>query len=686
MNYSQNNTGKAICALLQDCHDSLFSKIKKQNMKALQTTEASLSIQQTLLQIARQLKEEFIGLDSIIDLLINAVTPWCIAGDKQKHPTVVNLWGMTGVGKTSLVNRFLSLWEENIPVINFNMGCESLTADLLYNLESMGNLDGKRMVIVLDEFQHAKTIIDGRKEVDRPISRMMWQVIDEGQLMFVNSHISFRNIAEIKESLSLCLEEGVKIENGKVVEGLDTYLGIFGRGKFSAREENCHFLPNVFVDDLYDIFSARFKYKTRLRAHINSLNGDQLAEFLTEAENELSKPRSLDLRKSLIFVLGNLDEAYHMCASMSSEDDPDLFYEQSRKISFHMIKDALKNRFRVEEIARLGNIHLIYPALKSSHFREYIVRSLDQLGEEIKNEMGLEIEFDPSVIDTLFSEGVVPSQGIRPLRSTIKFVLESPLRALLLGSDLTRDALIKIKDTELQVWSGGEFCFGTKVNLPILEGKKLKSDAEVKAVTAVHECGHALVFAVLKGKFPAKISIASSDYRSGGFVRGGEDRVFESRDSIRKDTAIRLAGYLAEEMVFGRDYVTDGAEGDIEVATKGLVHYARKCGFEGRLMAMEHHHLGHEGVLNEDSHTVEWVKQQLEEAESTARLILERKKDAFRALLSTVLVREVMNGKEMEGALLEQGISLESLCQHIPGENIYTTNLDRFLEGIGVHA
>jgi cell division protease FtsH len=68
-----------------------------------------LQIATRLDQIRQTLHSEFIGLEEIIDQFIDAVTPWCMMQDTQARPLVVNLWGLTGVGKTSLVRRFLQL-------------------------------------------------------------------------------------------------------------------------------------------------------------------------------------------------------------------------------------------------------------------------------------------------------------------------------------------------------------------------------------------------------------------------------------------------------------------------------------------------------------------------------------------------------------------------------------------------
>ena len=59
------------------------------------------------LQEARKiLKEEFIGLDSIIDQVVNSVSPWYITPEILTRPTVVSIWGMTGTGKSSAYQSF----------------------------------------------------------------------------------------------------------------------------------------------------------------------------------------------------------------------------------------------------------------------------------------------------------------------------------------------------------------------------------------------------------------------------------------------------------------------------------------------------------------------------------------------------------------------------------------------------
>ena len=68
-----------------------------------------ISKSERLEQAKVTLKSEFEGLDSIIDEIIELVSTWYTLNFIQDKPLIVNLWGLTGVGKTSLVNRITEL-------------------------------------------------------------------------------------------------------------------------------------------------------------------------------------------------------------------------------------------------------------------------------------------------------------------------------------------------------------------------------------------------------------------------------------------------------------------------------------------------------------------------------------------------------------------------------------------------
>ena len=63
---------------------------------------------QQLERIKLELKQEFVGIDYIIDDLLDYIQIWYLMPEILTRPIIVNLWGMTGVGKTDLVRKLVS--------------------------------------------------------------------------------------------------------------------------------------------------------------------------------------------------------------------------------------------------------------------------------------------------------------------------------------------------------------------------------------------------------------------------------------------------------------------------------------------------------------------------------------------------------------------------------------------------
>ncbi|MFY7890038.1 MAG: hypothetical protein ACOVOW_14060 [Spirosomataceae bacterium] len=66
---------------------------------------------QRLEQIKLELKQEFIGIDYIIEELINYIQIWYLMPQILSRPVIINLWGMTGVGKTDLIRKLIKKLE-----------------------------------------------------------------------------------------------------------------------------------------------------------------------------------------------------------------------------------------------------------------------------------------------------------------------------------------------------------------------------------------------------------------------------------------------------------------------------------------------------------------------------------------------------------------------------------------------
>lgn len=107
-----------------------------------------------------------------------------------------------------------------------------------------------------------------------------------------------------------------------------------------------------------------------------------------------------------------------------------------------------------------------------------------------------------------------------------------------------------------------------KVVLGPKKSRKLRE--EDKKITAYHEAGHAIVKKFVKHADPIrKISIIPRGMALGYVMdKPTSDRVNYSRSEILDKIAGLLGGRVAEEVVFGKDYVTTGAENDLQRATE----------------------------------------------------------------------------------------------------------------------
>lgn len=638
--------------------------------------------------IKAQLKSEFIGLEEVIDQFIDAVTPWCTMSESQTRPLVVNLWGMTGVGKTTLVKRFLELWNPDQHVTNFNMGSRSYFRDLLNSLESMYSVSGKPCIFIFDEFQHAKTLENGFKEVENPLDRMIWQLLDDGKFLFTKSYLDIQELQELIFNLELSLERGVKMEKGKVIQNWSIFKDINPDHDHVQKRFGDTAGRNVLTDrninTIHEFVQSEFRFKSMLRDFLFQLDGHEILAFLKRIEKKYSVAQSLDFSKALIFVIGNLDEAFDMSGEVSADDDPDLFHEESKKITFSRIKEALKDRFRMEEISRLGNIHLIYPAFNSQFFKDFIAKELTEIRKRFKKTFGCHLEFREDVEQMLFEEGVTASQGFRPLRSSIRYLIESTLANIFQNAffDQEKKLFVQMDGDDLILTQNGIEAGRKRLHLPVREAKRKKLGPQTAAITAVHEIGHALVYSVVFGRFPKMVTLTSSDYFSGGYVQGESFLDFDSYEIILRDTAVKMAGKKAEELVFGKDHqISFGCISDLKSATRALVNVVRSGVLPDFDRALENAIHGTGNFLPESSEEINWVKEQLEKGSKIASQILEENREVFRKMIQILLDRKTLDQSRLAEALTAEGVDIDRMLNSYPPLPDYKMRLDEFLKG-----
>ncbi len=117
------------------------------------------------------------------------------------------------------------------------------------------------------------------------------------------------------------------------------------------------------------------------------------------------------------------------------------------------------------------------------------------------------------------------------------------------------------------------------------ERKSMVMSEEEKKLTAYHEAGHAIVGLTVPSHDPVyKVSIIPRGRALGvTLFLPEEDRYSYSKERLESSICSLFGGRIAEELVFGSDYVTTGASNDIQRSTELARNMVTKWGLSERL-------------------------------------------------------------------------------------------------------
>lgn len=530
-----------------------------------------------------QLKKEFIGIDDPIDEIIENVRSWYTLAEIQDKPNIINLWGLTGVGKTSLLLRLSELLDVREKTFRIDLGEKKGKYALKASLDEISDISNDEpLIIILDEIQHARTLKGTiiKEEVENDANRIIWELIDSGKIASNLWGGAVIQLFEYIKTLSSVIHSGVVIRNGKVIDGIN----LFRREMKEFFHDDCEYVkekegeyyiavPSTLYRIIFDFCPKRYglKFVYDLEQYLKKLDQDETVVFLNQALKSAQRPRIQHFNKALIFVVGNLDEAYRFNGNMSADISADDFYELSKEINVPIVKSALRERFRDEQIARLGNTHIIYPALNKKAYREIIQLNLNSYFQTLQKRYGIEWTYDESLVDKIYSEGVYPTQGARPVFTTIEQVVKSKtsviFQSVLEQPEEVDEISLSIQDGCLYslFWKNKMYIDKAQFSVPSkLDALRLPKNDESQAITAIHEAGHAVLIAHLLHQAPQVITATSTDGNSEGFVFSRTKNKFFPKHELIKQAAIKLGGLMAEQIIFGEEYKTLGATSDIE--------------------------------------------------------------------------------------------------------------------------
>jgi cell division protease FtsH len=583
-----------------------------------------------LVQIGDKLKEKFVGIDAIIDQFIDSVRVWYLMPELMIRPVIVNLWGLTGSGKTDLVRTFVRLIKMSDSFVELQMDTESYIDKIQSYIEYADIQPDKPSILLLDEMQRFRTVGEDGIEIQKKRLQDVWMLLSDGK--FQSASDKKKEIMEILFD-DLYYHHNEVIDEGEIEDKADT-------PKSEEKKER----------------TKKFKYKNsywtaqRLKKLLN-YNGPTEDIMQWDQETKLKKGQEalnndatfegVSYSKMLIIIAGNIDEAYSMSSDVSNADiDADIFHEYPKKINVVTIKNALLKRFKPEQVARFGNNHIIYPSLNSKSYMSIIKRNVYDTINRVYALNKIKIVPDESVFTAIYQNGVFPVQGVRPVHSTISSIFDNYLPIFLFRAIEIKSDTVYVKYSQDEIIGSIALkdkveSIARKVELSISKIKKEKNINETVLVS-IHEAGHAIVYSMLYKIPPTQITSVTSNISSEGFV--GQHRYSGNKKITRDEIIVCLAGQAAEEIFFGDDMKSIGASSDIARATGLAAYCVRQYAFDGIQSKVCHDSSAHSDIANTDvERTNVTIEDMLKEAKSTAIDIINSHKVLFRDIAQKLI-------------------------------------------------
>uniref|UniRef100_A0A8C7SUI4 ATP-dependent zinc metalloprotease YME1L1 n=1 Tax=Oncorhynchus mykiss TaxID=8022 RepID=A0A8C7SUI4_ONCMY len=195
----------------------------------------------------------------------------------------------------------------------------------------------------------------------------------------------------------------------------------------------------------------------------------------------------------------------------------------------------------------------------------------------------------------------------------------------------------------------------------ILMGPELRSvdiDKKNKQITAYHESGHAIVAYYTKDAMPINKATIMPRGPTLGHVSmlPENDRWSETRAQLLAQMDVSMGGRVAEELIFGDDYITTGASSDFDGATRIAKMMVTRFGMSDKLGVMTYAE-----VTKQSPETQAAIEQEvrvlLKDSYERAKNLLKTYSDEHKTLAEALLTYETLDAKEIK--LVLEGKALD---------------------------
>ena len=456
-----------------------------------------------LKEIGIILKSRYRGIDYVIDKIINSISTWYIFDDLLYKPTIISLFGMSGIGKTSLVRdlvKLLDMYESydemtvggNVTSLKGNRSPFYTTSSPIMDmLNNATNEDpNNKGIVFIDEIH--------KINIQRGMFTDLWTLLSDGKLgsgrtilvkydrviEFLNgsidsfydtkNDISYAKSQEKQHNLSatesqyLMYQETLWNPTTQPIPINKKYLlsNVIDNIEFTSLDE---LQPLFDYNDFCEKSSVPFGFisiiqrqlregKIKLKDILNIPGFVYIKPLIVILKNmraklveRYTKVTSKDptvFSKLLIFIAGNLDGLYTDVTNIQISADE--LHAKTLKLTEDDLKKELLIFFKPEEVSRFGGNYIIYPSLSASAFRSIIIDKLEQMEVDIKETSGISVLLSTDkYVDYIYKIGVIASQGARPLISRIYTEINSVVPKLVKYAKLNNLEVISVDDISI---------------------------------------------------------------------------------------------------------------------------------------------------------------------------------------------------------------------------------------------
>lgn len=258
---------------------------------------------------------------------------------------------------------------------------------------------------------------------------------------------------------------------------------------------------------------------------------------------------------------------------------------------------------------------------------------------EILNWYLSKIKVDSAVEAEIIARGTVGFSGAE---------LENLVNQAALKAAVDKKEMVTMKDLE----------FAKDKILMGPERRSVEIDDKNKKITAYHESGHAIVAYYTKGAMPINKATIMPRGPTLGHVSllPENDRWSETRAQLLAQMDVSMGGRVAEELIFGNEYITTGASSDFDGATKIANLMVTRFGMSDKLGVMTYGDVSTQSPETQAAIEQE-VRVLLKDSYDRAKHILKTYSKEHKTLADALLRYETLDAKEIQMVL--EGKSLD---------------------------